>query len=95
MIEHANVIRRALTILTLSSTLFQNRSRTAALVDENGGRAQPAAEQTTRRLAELNLEKLTTIKVDTVCGDPVSADFTQDSIEQDGRQFRSKLNYRF
>jgi iron complex outermembrane receptor protein len=27
--------------------------------------------------------------------DPVSADFTQDSIEQDGRQFRVKLTYRF
>ena len=27
--------------------------------------------------------------------DPVSADFTQDSIQQDGRQFRLKLTYRF
>jgi iron complex outermembrane receptor protein len=27
--------------------------------------------------------------------DPVSADFTQNSIQQDGRQFRLKLTYRF
>ena len=27
--------------------------------------------------------------------DPVSPDFTQDSVQQDGRQFRLKLTYRF
>jgi len=28
-------------------------------------------------------------------GDPVSADFTQDTIEQDGRTYRLKMKYGF
>ena len=72
----------------------------------NGGGAQvqSATETSTNNLAKLSLEELMAIEVDTVYGaskheqnyhDPASADFTQDSIQQDGRQFRIKATYKF
>ena len=69
-----------------------------------GAQVQSATETSTNNLAKLSLEELMAIEVDTVYGaskheqnyyDPASADFTQDSIQQDGRQFRIKATYKF